>query len=143
MQRVVIYLKRRADLARPVCFDWWLHHHGALATQLPGLHRSIISLAADAQEGPFDGMAELWFDDLAAADTACTSVVGQAVRADTDAHVSRRERLYLTEHTIIGALKQEIATFKVPKRVFFCEQLPRNAMGKVQKNVLRAQYGAP
>src|SRR5437660_7225668 len=36
----------------------------------------------------------------------------------------------LTEHTIIGALKQEIATFKVPKRVFFCEQLPRNAMGK-------------
>ena len=49
----------------------------------------------------------------------------------------------LTEHTIIGALKQEIATFKVPKRVFFCEELPRNAMGKVQKNVLRAQYGAP
>ena len=49
----------------------------------------------------------------------------------------------LTERTIIGALKQEIATFKVPKRVFFCEQLPRNAMGKVQKNVLRAQYSAP
>ncbi|HEY2818155.1 MAG TPA: malonyl-CoA synthase [Casimicrobiaceae bacterium] len=49
----------------------------------------------------------------------------------------------LTERNIIGALKEEIATFKVPKRVFFCEQLPRNAMGKVQKNVLRAQYSAP
>ena len=101
MQRVVIYLKRRADLARSVFFDWWLHHHGALAAQLPGLHRYIISLAADEQEGPFDGMAELWFDDLAAADAAGASAVGQAARADADAHVSRRECLYLTEYTII------------------------------------------
>ncbi len=48
----------------------------------------------------------------------------------------------LTEHTIIGALKGEIATFKVPKRVFFADNLPRNAMGKVQKNVLRSIYSA-
>src|SRR5262245_6101514 len=100
MQRAVIYLKRRADLARPVFFDWWLHHHGALAAQLPGLQQYIISLAADEPEGPFDGMAELWFDDLAAAEAAFASAEGQAARADTAAHVSRRERLYLTEHTI-------------------------------------------
>ncbi len=30
--------------------------------------------------------------------------------------------------------------FKVPKRVFFVDDLPRNAMGKVQKNVLRETY---
>src|SRR5262249_18826749 len=101
MQRAVFYLKRRADLARPAFFDWWLHPHGALAAQLPGLHRYIISLAADEQEGPFDGMAELWFDDLAAAETAFASTGGQAAHADADAHVSRLERLYLTEHTII------------------------------------------
>jgi uncharacterized protein (TIGR02118 family) len=101
MQRVVIYLKRRADLARPLFFDWWLGPHAALAAQLPGLHRYIISLAADEPEGPFDGMAELWFDDLAAADAAFASAAGQAARADTDAHVSRRERLFLTEHTIV------------------------------------------
>ena len=46
----------------------------------------------------------------------------------------------LTERKIIGALKQEIATFKVPKRVFFVDDLPRNAMGKVQKNLLRSKY---
>ena len=101
MQRVVIYLKRRADLLQPVFFDWWLGQHRALAEQLPGLRRYIISLAADAQEGPFDGMAELWFDDLAAADAAFASPAGQAARADADAHVARRERLSLTEHTII------------------------------------------
>jgi len=101
MQRFVFYLKRRTDLARSVFFDWWLHHHGALAAQLPRLHRYIISLTADEQEGPFDGMAELWFDDLAAAEAAFSSAMGQAVRVDADAHVSRLERLCLTEHTII------------------------------------------
>src|SRR5688572_5350188 len=43
----------------------------------------------------------------------------------------------LTEAGIIAALKAEIARFKVPKRVIFATELPRNAMGKVQKNVLR------
>ncbi len=42
---------------------------------------------------------------------------------------------------IIGALKGRMAGYKVPKQVFFEEQLPRNTMGKVQKNVLRERYG--
>jgi len=46
----------------------------------------------------------------------------------------------LTEAAIIGALKGEIASFKVPKRVFFVADLPRNAMGKVQKRTLREQF---
>ena len=41
---------------------------------------------------------------------------------------------------VIGALKAQIANFKVPKRVFVVQELPRNAMGKVQKNVLREQH---
>ncbi len=46
----------------------------------------------------------------------------------------------LTEGGIIAALKGEIASFKVPKRVHFVDDLPRNAMGKIQKNVLREQF---
>ena len=38
---------------------------------------------------------------------------------------------------IVAETKRRIANFKVPKRVFVVEALPRNAMGKVQKNVLR------
>ena len=49
----------------------------------------------------------------------------------------------LTEGAIIGALKDEIAGFKVPKRVFFVVDLPRNAMGKVVKAELRARLSAP
>ena len=101
MQRVVIYLKRRTDLTQPRFFDWWLGQHRALAEQIPGLCQYTISLAAEAQDGHFDGMAELWFDDLAAADAALASPEGQAARADADVHVAQWERLNLTEHTII------------------------------------------
>lgn len=45
------------------------------------------------------------------------------------------------EAVMISVLKSQLANFKVPKRVFFVDDLPRNAMGKVQKNVLREHYG--
>ena len=45
----------------------------------------------------------------------------------------------LSEAEIVGAL-QTLARFKRPKRVFLVESLPRNAMGKVQKNQLRERY---
>jgi len=41
---------------------------------------------------------------------------------------------------IIAGLKEKIANFKVPKQVYFVDELPRNTMGKVQKNVLRSRY---
>jgi malonyl-CoA/methylmalonyl-CoA synthetase len=43
---------------------------------------------------------------------------------------------------MIAALKLRIANFKVPKAIHIVSELPRNAMGKVQKNVLRQQYQA-
>lgn len=46
----------------------------------------------------------------------------------------------LDENEIIKALKAKLANFKVPKRVFIVADLPRNTMGKVQKNELRKQY---
>jgi malonyl-CoA/methylmalonyl-CoA synthetase len=47
----------------------------------------------------------------------------------------------LSEVELIGALKARIAGFKVPKRVHIVGELPRNQMGKVQKNVLRDRFG--
>ena len=43
----------------------------------------------------------------------------------------------LEPQAAVEALKGQIANFKVPKRVLVVADLPRNAMGKVQKNVLR------
>lgn len=48
----------------------------------------------------------------------------------------------LTEEGILVYLREQLARFKQPKRVFLVGELPRNAMGKVQKKLLRQQYAA-
>lgn len=46
----------------------------------------------------------------------------------------------LDEAELISRVKAKLANYKVPKRAFFVESLPRNTMGKVQKNLLRDEY---
>jgi malonyl-CoA/methylmalonyl-CoA synthetase len=48
----------------------------------------------------------------------------------------------LSEEAIIESIKSRLARYKVPKRILLVEELPRNAMGKVQKNALRKTFAA-
>jgi malonyl-CoA/methylmalonyl-CoA synthetase len=48
----------------------------------------------------------------------------------------------LSEQDVVSAARERLAAYKAPKRVFFTDALPRNAMGKVQKNVLQERYRA-
>ncbi len=43
---------------------------------------------------------------------------------------------------VLAELKAKLANFKIPKRCFVVAELPRNTMGKVQKNLLREHYKA-
>lgn len=62
------------------------------------------------------------------------SVVAIVVRDNSeDGHA-------LSEEGVINHLSTQVARFKQPRRVHFVEQLPRNTMGKVQKNMLRESY---
>jgi malonyl-CoA/methylmalonyl-CoA synthetase len=45
----------------------------------------------------------------------------------------------LDERAVVAALEGRLAKFKLPKRVLFVDELPRNTMGKVQKNLLRQE----
>jgi malonyl-CoA/methylmalonyl-CoA synthetase len=54
--------------------------------------------------------------------------------------VSLRKGSSLDERQILTALRDRLAGYKLPKRILFTEDLPRNAMGKVQKNQLRERY---
>ena len=58
--------------------------------------------------------------------------VTAVVVCDKDANVD--------EAAVLNALDGRLAKFKMPKRVMFVDELPRNAMGKVQKNILRDTY---
>ncbi|MCU0950076.1 MAG: malonyl-CoA synthase [Burkholderiaceae bacterium] len=61
---------------------------------------------------------------------------GEAVAAV----VVARAGAALDAEAIAAQLKARIANYKVPKRVWVVSELPRNAMGKVQKNLLRERY---
>ena len=51
-----------------------------------------------------------------------------------------RQLKTLTEADVLRPLRERLAAFKVPKLVVFVDSLPRNAMGKVQKKLLRDTY---
>jgi malonyl-CoA/methylmalonyl-CoA synthetase len=48
----------------------------------------------------------------------------------------------LSEADIINSLQTRLARYKIPKRVLLIDELPRNTMGKVQKNVLRTVHAS-
>jgi malonyl-CoA/methylmalonyl-CoA synthetase len=54
--------------------------------------------------------------------------------------VVARPGVTLDAARIVADLKSRIANFKVPKQVYIVDELPRNTMGKVQKNLLRGQH---
>ena len=58
------------------------------------------------------------------------------------AAVVREPGSAVSEADIIRAVKTRLAGYKIPKRIVFLDDLPRNAMGKVQKNALRSAYAA-
>jgi malonyl-CoA/methylmalonyl-CoA synthetase len=48
----------------------------------------------------------------------------------------------LSQVALVLALRPTLAAYKIPKRIVFVDELPRNAMGKVQKNILRDAYAS-
>ena len=48
----------------------------------------------------------------------------------------------LNASKVAAYIKEKVASFKATKHVFFVDELPRNAMGKVQKNILRDTFTA-
>ena len=50
-------------------------------------------------------------------------------------------KVALAEADVLKDLEGRLAKFKLPKRVLFVDELPRNTMGKVQKNLLRDRFG--
>jgi malonyl-CoA/methylmalonyl-CoA synthetase len=51
--------------------------------------------------------------------------------------VVKHKESTLDEAAVLAALKPRLANYKLPKQVLFVDDLPRNTMGKVQKNLLR------
>ena len=87
-------------------------------------------------EGYINGMAGVAESAVVGVPDADFGEVGVAL-------VTAKAGAVLEPSAIIAQLKAMLANFKIPKRCYVVAELPRNAMGKVQKNLLRDQYKAP
>ncbi|KQZ15201.1 hypothetical protein ASD44_14920 [Mesorhizobium sp. Root554] len=54
--------------------------------------------------------------------------------------VKARRDNHVEEKALLAAIRDQLARFKQPRRIFVIDELPRNTMGKVQKNLLRERY---
>jgi malonyl-CoA/methylmalonyl-CoA synthetase len=85
---------------------------------------------------------ELVIDDLPGVDESAVIGVAHADFGEAvTAVIVPRANARLEEANIIRELKSKMAGYKIPKRVYFVDTLPRNTMGKVQKNLLRERFG--
>lgn len=100
MFKAIILLARKEGATREEFRDWWLGPHAELARGLPGLRGLRFNLVEG--DAPFDGVSELWFDSQQAFEEAYAGEYGRRVAQDSLANVSRRERLFVSEHVLAG-----------------------------------------
>lgn len=84
MIKYVGIVTRRPGMSRAEFLRYWQEVHGPLAAALPGLRRYVQNppLEIPGRESRYDGLAELWFDDLESLRAALRSPEGQRLRAD-------------------------------------------------------------
>jgi len=100
--KAIILLTRRTDTMHEQFAEWWLGEYAPLAATLLGVRRALFNLVDSPADGDPDGVSELWFDSREAFDAAYATEIGQAVVNDTLAHVSSRQRMFVTEHPVAG-----------------------------------------
>jgi len=98
--KLMIGLVRRSDMTHDDFASWWLNEHAPLARTLPDVQRIRFNLLDG--DGPFDGIAELWFESEEVMAASYGSETGMAVAADSMAHVNSRVRMPVEEHDILG-----------------------------------------
>jgi uncharacterized protein (TIGR02118 family) len=68
MIKLVYCITKKPCLTDEEFFRYWKQVHGPIGARIPGLRRLVqshrINISGDARSADFDGMAELWFDDV-------------------------------------------------------------------------------
>jgi uncharacterized protein (TIGR02118 family) len=97
--KLVYCIRRRPGMSREEFVRYWGEVHGPIGARIPGLRRLVQSAAltvpGDVRAPDYDGMAELWFDDVAALVEARRSPEWAAASADEANFVMPGDTAYL------------------------------------------------
>ncbi len=106
MIKAVFLVHRRPGMDSEEFSRYWRENHAPIGSKLPGLRRYIQNhsrVATDGLPPPYDGFAEIWFDDVASYERAMASPEAQIMNADIANFVDleRLQAFFVEEVTII------------------------------------------
>jgi len=107
MIKLVYCITKKHGMTDEEFFRYWKDIHGPIGARIPGLRRLVqshrLAVVGDKYQADFDGMAELWFDDVEALLAARQSQEWKASVQDEGNFVDHSEVAYLVteEHTIV------------------------------------------
>lgn len=109
MIKMVAMVKKKREMSKEDFVRYWLEVHAPLEKKWPGLKKYVISTTTGAPGGgepEYDGLAELWFDDENALNTALASNERQISREDFLKFVESAKIILTQEHIIHDEIKK-------------------------------------
>jgi uncharacterized protein (TIGR02118 family) len=107
MIKLVYCITKKPGMTDADFFRYWEEVHGPMGARIPGLRRLVqshrLDVPGDARPADFDGMAELWFDDMAALLEARQSAEWRSSSEDEENFIdpSRVSYFVSEEHVIL------------------------------------------
>lgn len=109
MIKVIYCITKKAGLSDEEFFRYWERVHGPIGARIPRLRRLVqcqrLNVPEDRRKPDYDGVAELWFDDVADLLSARESPEWQAASADEVNFIDHTNVAYVVteENEIAGA----------------------------------------
>jgi uncharacterized protein (TIGR02118 family) len=107
MIKLVYCITKKPGMTDEEFFRYWEHVHGPIGARIPGVRRFVqshrVHVPGDSRGADYDGMAELWFDDLEALLEARRSPEWQASTEDEENFIDHSRVAYFVsaEHPIV------------------------------------------
>ena len=106
MIKVVYCITKKAGLSDEEFFHYWENVHGAIGARIPLLRKLIqshrLTVPGDGRRPDYDGMAELWFDDMEALLAARQSPEWKAATEDEEKFIDHSKVAYfVSEERVI------------------------------------------
>jgi uncharacterized protein (TIGR02118 family) len=108
MFKLIVLLKKKADMTYAEFTKYWLETHAPMAKKIPGLRRYVVNVVRlpPSRVPDFDGVVEMWFDDTESMKKAFASSEGRATQEDTERFTSKVTTLFIDEHVIAQFIGQ-------------------------------------
>lgn len=104
MIKMIFLVHRRPELSRDEFQKRWRETSGLIGSKVPGVRKYVQHHAVpgpDGAEPPYDGFAEMWWDDAASLQKALESPEGQAAVEDIETIVGRQEVFVVEQHEMV------------------------------------------